>query len=1395
MPSSIFLSYARADDEPFVKKLYESLTVQGFRVWWDRVSMPNRALTFLQEIRDAVDRADCLVLVVGPGAMQSDYVHAEWQHALEYCKPVHPVLRLGDYKLLPPELKLLDTPDFRNDGQYAHSLEHLLRHLNEPVAALGRLVAVPELPPHFLPRPGALETLKQPVLADVQRPVVVTGTARRIGLQGMGGIGKSVLAAALARDCNVRRAFPDGVLWLTIGQSPNLTSRQYDLCLSLNSPPPHPFADVNAGRTYLSKVLADKACLLVLDDVWQAEHAQAFDALGAHCRMLLTTRDSELITALGAHECHLEVLPENDALTMMAGWLLPENTPEQEQSERIIQLIDNFPESAREVARECGHLPLALALSAAQVRDGTPWADLLDALREADLEFFDHPHGSILKSLKVSIDALQQTNPDYARYYLELAVFPDDTPVPEATILTLWLRTNDINERNAQKLIRVLASKGLMRVTGEQPNRIIELHDLQHIYLRHVADNLDAMHEELLSMYRASCKGGWQTGPNDGYFFEHLAYHLHMAGRNTELYDLLIGSPDWKETKLSACMGDTSYFADLELALSDFADPLKTEQLQSFMQLHTARQAIQARVSAYDSTDLQTLVWLGREQEALSHARLKNESEARCSGLVAIYEALMENGKTAPELLIEALKAAHDIGDEREQVLAYSNLAVALSKAEDERAFEVFSEAERVAHSIQAVGSQAWALSDLAVALAKVGRCEEAEHLVCGIQDDFYLPHVLSNLASALAQTGYYAEAERVICNIEQNHGGRWEWNRYELAAALTEAGCFQKAERIVLSIEDERILTAALSILARSLAQAEDNIPEMPAAALFLNAQHVARSIKDARERVSALSDLAAALAQAGDGRASDIFREAEMLARNIWDERNQAEAKIVARNLFDERNQAEAEVKQAHALRDLASALIVARNYQEAERVAHTIQNTGMRTAVFSELAATLAQVGHNEEAERVFAQVGIAQHDYQHFEGERWAEILQTLSYALGQAGNYKAAERVAYNIQPEDSRAWALKNLAAALAQAGDYRAAERVAHSIQLEATREHALSDLAVALAQAKHFRRAKKVANTIQAGDGARYRSQAFCGLASALVQVGDRRARSALMDAQTWTFFYYHLWGEQRTADALSNLATIYAQAGNLEEAEGVAHYIQDEYWLVTTFRALGVTLAQIGDRRAGDAFTKAIALVRGIQDERKQTELLHDLAIALAQAGDERATEVFTEALTIARKLGDASALSNLAVALAQAGDERAEEVLTEALAVARSLGDASALSNLAVALAQAGDERAEEVFTEALTESEKVIRSTQEKTLRDSELCSLADPFARAGYYVRAFKILGLIDIDRFIRFVAGRLADAEQIVPELTEMTLHDMVRIASWVSLDWRKIHELLTKT
>ena len=55
---SVFLSYARADDEPFVERLYGDLIQAGIEVWWDRAAMESRGRTFLQEIRDAIEGVD-----------------------------------------------------------------------------------------------------------------------------------------------------------------------------------------------------------------------------------------------------------------------------------------------------------------------------------------------------------------------------------------------------------------------------------------------------------------------------------------------------------------------------------------------------------------------------------------------------------------------------------------------------------------------------------------------------------------------------------------------------------------------------------------------------------------------------------------------------------------------------------------------------------------------------------------------------------------------------------------------------------------------------------------------------------------------------------------------------------------------------------------------------------------------------------------------------------------------------------------------------------------------------------------------------------------------------------------------------------------------------------------
>jgi hypothetical protein len=50
----------------FVGRLHRDLTARGFEVWFDRMAMPLRGLTFHQEAPDAVAGRERLVLVVGP---------------------------------------------------------------------------------------------------------------------------------------------------------------------------------------------------------------------------------------------------------------------------------------------------------------------------------------------------------------------------------------------------------------------------------------------------------------------------------------------------------------------------------------------------------------------------------------------------------------------------------------------------------------------------------------------------------------------------------------------------------------------------------------------------------------------------------------------------------------------------------------------------------------------------------------------------------------------------------------------------------------------------------------------------------------------------------------------------------------------------------------------------------------------------------------------------------------------------------------------------------------------------------------------------------------------------------------------------------------------------------
>jgi hypothetical protein len=170
--------------------------------------MESRGRTFLQEIRDAIESSERVIVVIGPEAVNSDYCRSEWEHALLFGKGVLPILRLGSYDIVPTELAKFYCPDFREEQDFEQAIEELVRLLSEPVPPLGKfLCPLPQLPPHFHPRHEQLANLALDVMDDTRRPVVITSAKQTIAIQGMGGVGKSVLATSFARMAETRRAF------------------------------------------------------------------------------------------------------------------------------------------------------------------------------------------------------------------------------------------------------------------------------------------------------------------------------------------------------------------------------------------------------------------------------------------------------------------------------------------------------------------------------------------------------------------------------------------------------------------------------------------------------------------------------------------------------------------------------------------------------------------------------------------------------------------------------------------------------------------------------------------------------------------------------------------------------------------------------------------------------------------------------------------------------------------------------------------------------------------------------------------------------------------------------------------------------------------------------------
>lgn len=266
----------------------------------------------------------------------------------------------------------------------------------------------PVLPAHFVGREAELAQLADWLTAPRER-------VRLVALVGMGGAGKTTLAARLAH--HLQAAFADGVLWgnprtSETGHILEVWGRAYGHDYSS-------LPDLASRGTAVRGLLAHKQALIVLDNVNDAALARPLLPGGAGCVVLLTTRSLEVAAALNAQPLPLGDLSPGHSLDLLGRILGAERVMADEKA-------------AAQIGGLLHHLPLAVEIAAQllQSRPRLALAAMAERLQDAQqrlgLEISDR---AVRASFEVSWAVLDER---LRRVFAGMAVFGGRPFGPEA---------------------------------------------------------------------------------------------------------------------------------------------------------------------------------------------------------------------------------------------------------------------------------------------------------------------------------------------------------------------------------------------------------------------------------------------------------------------------------------------------------------------------------------------------------------------------------------------------------------------------------------------------------------------------------------------------------------------------------------------------------------------------------------------------------------------------------------------------------------------------------------------------------------------------------------------------------------------------------------------------
>ncbi len=527
----------------------------------------------------------------------------------------------------------------------------------------------PSLPRYFVERPEVSQELKERLLSQETAKV---GTLVLSAIYGLGGIGKSVLATALAYDPDVQSYFCDGIFWATLGQQPDILSFLHTWIQALGDYDFKP-TNIDSATLQLRTLLSDKKALLVVDDLWNVDDIEPFQIAGQGCRVLVTTRETPV---KGASRYDLDIMTQEQSLELLTSCL-------------INQLTSEELEQAKTLAKTVGYLPLALELAAAQISEGFTWDELLSGLQE-ELETLDRLEAeetpseekrknySLIASFNLS---LKRLSPERLKQFAWLGVLPDDVTITEKMATTLW----DCSLIKAKKTLIYLRNKALLLPgVSSDEGTSYRLHDLlletartlltsptkpdEVSQLPGLGLSISQAHQQLLGRYQKTTKNGlWHSLNDDGYIYNQLIWHFQKAEKVEVIHQLLreetpLGVNGW----YSQCekQGKTANFVKDVLKAWEIAEKDSNNNPNNSISLQYRYALISTSLNSLAGNIRPGLIAALIEKEiwtptqGLAYVRQSQDSGTQAQGLNAISKYLPSS------LLISALEAARAIGDE-----------------------------------------------------------------------------------------------------------------------------------------------------------------------------------------------------------------------------------------------------------------------------------------------------------------------------------------------------------------------------------------------------------------------------------------------------------------------------------------------------------------------------------------------------------------------------------------------------------------------------------------------------------------------------------------------------------------------------------------------------------